>query len=92
MTKHARPPEQIECLCCGLEHCPYLWDIIEQMRKVGTQHQKFITLTDELYAKCTREQKLTVYFQHRPAAVVPFVLELLERTHPIEDKNDADHE
>lgn len=55
---------------------------IEEMRKVGRQHQAFLDLTDEQYDGCTREQKLSVYFQHRPANVVPFVLELLERTHP----------
>lgn len=63
-----------------------------------TEYEKFVKLTNELYEGCTLEQKLTVYFQHRPAAVVPFMLELfdlldlLERTHPVEDKNDADPE
>lgn len=74
--------DQIPCECTGLEHCAYLADAIEKMRKVGKHHQDFIDLTDEFYPDCTREQKLSVYFQHRPAAVVPFMLELLERTHP----------
>jgi len=81
--------EQIECECSGLVHCPYLWNEIEQMRKIGPQHQAFHDVTDETYDGCTREQKLGVYIQHHPAAVVPFLLELLERTHP-EPKDPTD--
>ena len=59
-----------------------------------TQYDEFVELTDKTYDGCTREQKLTVYFQHRPAAVVPFVLELLEQTNPEpkKDPTDADAE
>lgn len=42
-----------------------------------TQYQRFRELTDELYPDCTLEQQLGVYVQHKPAAVVPFLLELI---------------
>lgn len=53
-----------------------------------TEYTKFRELTDELYPECTLEQKLGVYVQHRPAAVVPFLLELILELHPESDPND----
>jgi hypothetical protein len=47
-----------------------------------TQYEQFVKLTDELYSKCTTEQKLGVYISHHPAAVVPFLLELILELHP----------
>jgi hypothetical protein len=51
-------------------------------------YQDFQDLTDELYPECTTEQKLGVYIQHRPGAVVPFLLELILELHPDPDPAD----
>lgn len=57
-----------------------------------TEYQKFRELVDEQYDGCTLEQKLTLYLQHRPAAAVPFLLELVLELHPVEDKDNGDSE
>lgn len=55
-----------------------------------SQYEAFLQLSDELYSGCTTEQKLSVYIQHRPANVVPFLLELILELHPEnEDQDDS---
>lgn len=54
-----------------------------------TQYERFVELTDKTYDGCTTEQKLGVYIQHHPAAVVPFLLELILELHP-EPKDPTD--
>lgn len=41
------------------------------------QYAAFIVLTDELYEHCTLLEKMNVYVQHVPAAIVPFLVELI---------------
>lgn len=53
-----------------------------------TQYTRYRELTDELYPDCTTEQKLIVYVQHRPAAVVPLLLEMMLELHPEKDPDD----
>jgi hypothetical protein len=53
------------------------------------EFESFEALTEELYTDCTREQKVGLYLQHHPLRAVPFILELLELTHP-ETKESAD--
>ena len=56
-----------------------------------TQYLHFVKLTDEFYPLCTTEQKLSVYVQHHPSAVVPFLLELILELHPeMKDPDDDD--
>lgn len=55
-----------------------------------TQYEQFHQVTDEIYDGCTTEQKLSVYVQHHPAAVVPFLLELILELHPEEDPTNDD--
>lgn len=50
-----------------------------------TQYERFHEVTDEIYDGCTTEQKLGVYIQHHPAAIVPFLLELILELHPEKD-------
>ena len=52
---------------------------------MATQYERFRELTDETYDGCTDEQKLGVYVQHYPAAVVPFLLELLTKLDLVEE-------
>lgn len=52
-----------------------------------TQYERFQQVTDEIYDGCTTEQKLGVYIQHHPAAVVPFLLELIELLYTLNDLN-----
>lgn len=58
-----------------------------------SQLERFKKVTDVTYDGCTTEQKLSVYVQHHPAAVVPFLLELLTELQPklVEDNRD-DHQ
>ncbi len=71
--------DQIECDCTGLEHCPYLWDVIQRgMVDKGPQLQHFLELVKERYPGCTREQQLIVYLQHHPNRAVPLLKELLD--------------
>ena len=55
-----------------------------------TQYEQFRELVDKTYDGCTTEQKLGVYIQHHPAAVVPFLLELILELYPepVEDPTD----
>ena len=55
-----------------------------------TQYEHFIELTDELYDGCTTEQKLGVYIQHHPSAIVPFLLELILELHPEPEEDPTD--
>jgi len=59
---------------------------------MGPRYRAFLDLTDELYADCTIEQKLSVFVQHKPHAVVPFLLELILEIHPeLDPANDTKH-
>lgn len=49
-----------------------------------TEYARFRELVEELYPECTLEQQLGVYVQHRPASVVPFLLELIRRIGKLE--------
>lgn len=44
----------------------------------------FVALTTEQYEHCTLEEKLSVYVQHRPNAIVGFLQELIEHTRKLE--------
>ncbi len=47
-------------------------------------YHDFVKLTTEQYEHCTLEEKLSVYVQHRPACIVPFLQELVDRVDELE--------
>ncbi len=55
-----------------------------------THYEKFRELADKTYEGCTTEQKLGVYVQHHPSAVVPFLLELISELYPEDVEADDD--
>jgi hypothetical protein len=55
-----------------------------------TEYSKFRKLTDKLYPYCTTEQKLGLYIQHRPGAVVPLLLEMVLELHPEKNHEQQD--
>lgn len=49
-------------------------------------YHDFAKLTTEQYEHCTLEEKLSVYVQHRPACIVPFLLELIEEVSRLKEE------
>lgn len=47
-------------------------------------YKDFVLLTNLLYTHCTLEEKMAVYVQHKPASVVPFLVELVEQVKKLE--------
>ena len=59
---------------------------------MATQYEQFRELTDGQYDGCSDKQKIALYLQHRPAAAVPFLLELMLELSLVEEQNDDDTE
>lgn len=53
------------------------------MKKLYTH---FIALTSKQYKHCTLREKLTVYVQHHPNAIVPFLEELVNEVGRLEEE------
>lgn len=51
-------------------------------------YRDFVDLTDELYRYCTLTEKLRVYVQHRPGAVVPLLEQLIRERQEDATKQD----
>lgn len=49
-------------------------------------YNDFAKLTTEQYEHCTLEEKLSVYVQHRPACIVPFLEELVNEVGRLEEE------
>lgn len=55
------------------------------------QYAAFIVLTDERYEHCTLLEKMSVYVQHVPASIVPFLVEMIDEVERLREELDELH-